>query len=456
VVAADGTYDRGGAFQQARAGVVERLRARRGELVDAIFARMRGEEFDRAGEDDVEYLAGLRAAVVAALEYVLTGIERGETDGSPPTPPVPAVALEQARRAARVGVPLDTVLRRYVVGSALLGEFIMEEADRGERDWIPPTPPAPPIQREALREALRAQAAVLDRLLQAITIEYGDELERAGRSPEQRRAERVRRLLDGGAIEGSELDYELDAWHLGVIAVGARAEQAVRELAAGVDRRCLSVAQDKQSVWAWLGGRERFVVGEIERAVLAAITREEAGQGEEAGQSEQAGQSRKQGQGVLFAIGEPAGGLAGWRLTHRQAQAALTVALRRNGISRNGTPAQGVTFTRYADVALLAGVLKDEALAKALIEIYLSPLEDSRGSGPVLRQTLRAYLDAERSVSSAAIALGVVRKTVESRLHTIEERLGRTLHPCPAELEVALLLDELSSEPHSPEIPIVG
>jgi DNA-binding PucR family transcriptional regulator len=216
------------------------------------------------------------------------------------------------------------------------------------------------------------------------------------------------------------------------------------------------VAQDKQSVWAWLGGRERFVVGEIERAVLAAITREEAGQGEEAGQSEQAGQSRKQGQGVLFAIGEPAGGLAGWRLTHRQAQAALTVALRRNGISRNGTPAQGVTFTRYADVALLAGVLKDEALAKALIEIYLSPLEDSRGSGPVLRQTLRAYLDAERSVSSAAIALGVVRKTVESRLHTIEERLGRTLHPCPAELEVALLLDELSSEPHSPEIPIVG
>jgi len=193
------------------------------------------------------------------------------------------------------------------------------------------------------------------------------------------------------------------------------------------------------------------VVGEIERAVLAAITREEAGQGEEAGQS------RKQGQGVLLAIGEPARGLAGWRQTHRQAQAALVVALRRNGIPRNGIPhTQGVTFTRYADVALLATALKDEALAKALIDIYLAPLEDSRGSGPVLRQTLRAYLAAERSVSSAAVALGVVRKTVESRLRAIEEKLGRTLHPCPAELEVALLLDEISSEPHSPEIPIVG
>jgi hypothetical protein len=38
----------------------------------------------------------------------------------------------------------------------------------------------------------------------------------------------------------------------------------------------------------------------------------------------------------------------------------------------------------------------------------------------------------------------VARKTVASRLRTIEERLGRTLHPCPAELEVALLLDELA------------
>jgi len=39
-------------------------------------------------------------------------------------------ASEQARRAGRIGVSLDTVLRRYVRGSALLGEYVMEEADR--------------------------------------------------------------------------------------------------------------------------------------------------------------------------------------------------------------------------------------------------------------------------------------------------------------------------------------
>ena len=85
-------------------------------------------------------------------------------------------------------------------------------------------------------------------------------------------------------------------------------------------------------------------------------------------------------------------------------------------------------------------------LAGALLDVYIAPLEDVRGGGAVLRETLRAYLAAERSVSSAAAALGVDRKTVESRLRTIEKRLGRSLHPCPAELEVALELDELAAE----------
>jgi hypothetical protein len=48
---------------------------------------------------------------VAAVEYGLQGIERGEGWSGQ----VPAVATEQARRAARVGVSLDTVLVRYVV-----------------------------------------------------------------------------------------------------------------------------------------------------------------------------------------------------------------------------------------------------------------------------------------------------------------------------------------------------
>jgi PucR C-terminal helix-turn-helix domain/GGDEF-like domain len=401
--------------------IVRRLRARRKELEQTIFARVRGDAFPPVGVDDAEYVAGLGAAVGAAVEYVLTGIERGAEGVGP----IPTAVSEQARRAARVGVGLDTVLRRYVVGHALLEEVIMEEPARGEDDSIPP------IQREALREALRTQASVLDRLLVAITSEYRDELERAGRSPEQRRYERVRRLLDGKTIERSELDYDLDAWHLGVIAVGEGATRTVRELAKGVNRRLLSVAHEQQSVWAWLSGRDSCVFGDVERVLGMGSHPPADGIGSHPP--------------VVLAFGEPAQGLAGWRLTHRQAQAALVVALRRPR-----------PFTRYADVALLAAALKDDALASALLDTYLAPLDDHRGGGTVLRETLRAYLAAEQNISSAAASLGVVWNTVKNRLQTIEAMLGRTLHPCPAELEVALQLDELGVPTAVPEASNTG
>jgi hypothetical protein len=387
-----------GSVGDARAEVVRRLRARLPELLEVVFARVRDGAFAGVGEQDAEYLAGLRATVVAVVEYLLEELGRGE--GRPG--PIPVVAVEQARRAARVGVSLDTVLRRYVVGSALLGEFIMEEADRSD----------PPGAHGGMRRALRAQAVVLDRLLQAITVEYGEELARAERSPEQRRYERVRSLLDGGTPEGSGLGYELGGWHLGLIAGGAGAAETVRELAESLDRRLLSVEHGQDSVWAWLGGRERFTEQELEWIV--------AGTG--------------LGGGVVLALGEPNRDLGGWRLTHRQAQAALQVALRRP---------EPTGATRYADIALLAFALSDEALAASLIDIYLSPLDAQRGGGVVSRETLRAYLNAGRSASSAAAALGVVRSTVENRLRMVEESLGRPLSACLAELEVALRLEEL-------------
>jgi hypothetical protein len=262
---------------------------------------------------------------------------------------------------------------------------------------------------------LREQALALGRLIEDIAEECQDGSACVGRSPEHRHAERVGRLLDGGTGELSGFDYELDVWHLGAIAVGERAGEAVGKLAAGIGRRLLCVSQGERCVWAWFGGRERLASVDVERAIVGID-----------------GIGSHLPAGVVFAVGEPARGLEGWRLTHRQAQAAFVVALRHPRIC-----------TRYADVALLAAALKDEALAQALSDIYLLPLDDAHSRGQVLRRTLRAYLAAERSVSSAAAALGVARKTVESRLRTIEERLGRTLHPCPAELEVALLLDEL-------------
>jgi AcrR family transcriptional regulator len=156
--------------REAQIALVRRLRARRAEIDDAIFTRVSNQWFDQAGSEDPEYVAGLRAAGVAALDYVLDGIERLGAS----LEPVPVAALEQARRAARRGVGLDTVLRRYLAGYAVLQGFVMQEAGHDERDLIRPT------EASALREVLQRLSALVDRLIAAVSSAYGKEVKRSG------------------------------------------------------------------------------------------------------------------------------------------------------------------------------------------------------------------------------------------------------------------------------------
>jgi hypothetical protein len=384
------------------------LYARREEIEEAIFARVRGLVFEPVGERDMEYLDGLRATVAVAVGYGLSGIEGGD----PGSVVVPGEVLAQARLAARSGISLDTVLRRYIAGNALLWDYIMQEATRAELAG----------EGEGLREMLRAQSSLFDELVIVVARAHTSELQRTNGSGELRLEEQVRMLLAGRPVELAGFGYELDGEHLGMIATGSGCEKVLGDLADALGCRLLCVPQGRETVWAWLGGGYTLQTGELERALAPqASTPEDSARG-------------GGGRGVMFAVGEPAQGLGGWRLTHHQAQAALLVARRRRR-----------RLTRYGDVALLAAALNDDTLARSLIGLYLSPLEDSRNNGAVLRKTLRAYLGAECNATSAAAALGVVRRTVENRLRIAEERLGRSLHPCPAELEVALELEGLDA-----------
>ncbi len=351
------------------------------------------EELAEAVEgDDPEYRAGLRATVAEAFDYALLGIEGGEEwQGA-----IPAAAAAQARRAARNGTGLDTVLRRYAAGDRLVGEFIMDEAAG--------------LPSEAMREVMRTHGPHVDRLMAAVAAEYMDELELIRRSPAQRKAELVQRLLAGdGSTESAALGYEFDAWHLGLIVTGPRPDVAARTLAAGLARHPLVVARGNDSAWAWLGGGGRLAVAELESYLGAGVLGE-----------------------VSVAAGEPRHGLDGWRLTHHEAKAARQVTMRRSQ-----------PLTRASDVVLLAAVLRDEMLARSLRETYLAPLDERGDSGPVLRETLRAYFNAGFNAATAAAALQVDRHTVQRRLRKVEEALGRLLDTCHAEIEVALQLEEL-------------
>lgn len=377
-----------------RVELVARLRRRLPEIEDAIFARVRTLS-EAAGEEDPDYVAGLRATITESLDFGLVHIENGEDW----TGPIPSTAAQQARRSARSGVRLDTVLRRYAAGDRLLGDFIMDEADR--------------FPSKALRNVLRTHGPQADRLMAAVATEYMDEVARMKRSPTQRLAEQVQRLIAGESpVDAGGLKYTFDAWHLGMIVKGAKAETGVRALAAGLDSQALVVPRGSGIVWAWLGARQPLAVPDLERLLSKGV----------------AGDS-------LVAVGEPRMGIDGWRLTHREAQAAQEVMLRK--------PQR---LTRACDVILLAAVLRDDALAKSLFESYLAPLEGHGDSGAVLRETLRAYFSAGLNAATAAAALAVDRHTVQRRLRKVEEALGRLLPDCHAELVVALSLDELDPD----------
>lgn len=375
--------------------LAERLEAHRDEIEQALLTRVCSIE-DPTPIRDPDYLRGLNGAVHAGAAYGLAAVGAGR-DGLASIPPE---LLAQARRAAFAGVGLDTILRRYVAGHTLLDHFIAREADAMDGGHV------------LGRQALRTQAALLDRLIGAVAAEYNAERVAQARSSRRHPIECVRRLLDGELVDAGELAYDLSVWHVGVVATGPGAETALRRLAGRLDRRLLAVPVADDLVWAWLGGLRRPNLEQMEPSGADELDT-----------------------GVCVGVGEPARSLDGWRLTHRQAVAALPVARRRPG-----------ALTRYGEVALLASMLQDEVLVKSLECLYLAPLTAERDGGESLRKTLRAYFDADLNSSSASAALGITRQTVNNRLRVVERLIGRPLRACGTEVKAALRLEKYRSD----------
>lgn len=317
---------------QSRAALQARLQARLPEIEETILTRAHAVASPSSGED-AEYLEGLRAAVSAAVRYCLLGIERGEERAGP----LPAPMVSQARQAARNRVGLETVLRRYFAGYTVLGDFLVQEARAA----------SVPVEPSTLHRAQKEFAVLFDRIVASVSVEYRQEAEQSLRPREERTTMRVKRLLAGEPLDTSEFDYDFDAHHLGLIATGSGAQELLRELASRLDSRLLLVQGDERTIWAWLGARQS-----PDPAALCDLP------------------STSWPQQTSLVVGEPAQGLCGWRLTHRQAKAALSVALRR--------PQR---LTRFADVALLAAILRDDELREFFTETYLAPLGAERDGG---------------------------------------------------------------------------
>lgn len=375
--------------------ILDGLRARRSELETAIVVRVRAIA-DLTETADPAYLVGFGPAVSAALDYGFSGLASGDI------PSVPVALLGQARLAARNDVSLDTVLRRYCVGNSVFSDALVEEAEAAK------------CPRSELKRCLSLQASSFDHLIATVSEEHRREQIDRGNSREVRRARKVERLLDGDLVATSELFYDFKGHHLALIAFGPDVSELFRKLALSFGCGLLLARPDEQTTWGWLCSRRAISVDELETRLPGALPCD-----------------------VLLTVGEPAQNVAGWRLSHRQASAALHVGLR--GPSR---------LVRYSNVALVASMIQDDLLTTSLRKLFLDPLTEGREDGEVAFETLRAYFAAERNVSSAAAALGISRQSVTKRLRTIEAALDRTINSCGVELDLALRLEELDAPLH--------
>jgi hypothetical protein len=382
--------------EAARRRIGERLRARQDEIVEAVLGHV--ETISDREQEGVLHPAALGRAVAENVEVGLHQLEHGIRSEDR----MVEVALRQARLAARNGVSSDTVLRRYAAGERLLADFVVQEADD--------------VAGAILHRILSRQRQQVDRVCKAIAAAHRREREALGSSPPARLEQQVVRLLAGDpSVDVARLDYPFEGWHVAMLMIGSSGEERARAIAAALGRRLLAVCRPEGISWAWVGGRERPSHTELQAAVEAHAN------------------------GVSIGLGEPRRALEGWRQTHQEARAAFEVMRRR--------PQK---LTRARDILLLAAVMRDETLARSLLETYMAPLDRYGSSAGALRETLRAYLEVGGNAVTAAAALGVDRHTVHRRLRKAEEAIGGPLHGCYGELEVALELDRLQ-EPEAAE-----
>jgi hypothetical protein len=375
-----------------RTALAARLQERRPEIEKTILSAIT--ESANLGGDIVR--AGLRVALADALDRALEEVETGGGQGERASDfELPPSLFRQVRLAARSGVGLDTTLRRFVAAGATLGEFVLQEA-RALPDF-------------ALATLQREQGVLLDRTLATVAEIY--------RRVEQERgpanislAERIQRILAGDPEAAEGYSYPFGGWHLAAIARGSGAENALRSIAAESDLTLLALPREGELIWAWFGGHGRINAVGLLRIASGLLP-----------------------ENVSLVTGESHRGLDGWRLSHREARAALRVMLLRPG-----------KVIQSSSVILLSALLGNSVLTELIRDIYLRPLE-AGDAGVRMRRTLRAYIDTGFNAASTSATLGIDRSTVQRHLRRAEELLGRHLNSCIAELKLALELEDLDS-----------
>lgn len=381
--------------------------------VDALVANVL-EEIVRALPDLARDPRGrelLASTVRDTIAAGLTVVSRGEpaTEVAPPQ-----AGLEMARRLAQQNFPITAMLRAYRLGQAAFQQELITRVVASRAD-------AEEIASAAM--ALTAVAFnIVDLISEQVVAAYQAERDDWMRQRNAVRLARINALLasrtpDAGDTE-TALGYGLDGHHLAVVFwCGPDVDESHRlntlerlvprvAAAIGNPRPALVVAPDAATLWAWFPTPAPSVPAITE--VLAPVPE------------------------VFAAVGDPAAGLAGFRLSHQRARQAQAIALAADPEHR----LQVTAGSLLGPLTLLA--LAPESAAD-WVQSVLGELAEDDEAHARTRETLWAYLSSGGSLATAAAELHLHKNTIQYRIRKAEEARGRSLQEGRLEVEVALL-----------------
>ena len=360
---------------------------------------------------DARLMDLLEAAATENVSAVMHAIALGTRIDSVDAP---QAGVEHARILAQREVPITVLLRAYRLGQTRFVEGVLEQAREMGAD-----PGAGTLG------LVRAVSVYIDRISDQVAHAYEQERELWVGSKAALRQHWVGQLLSAEQhpdLPQAEraLRYRLDGWHVAVEAwidethdhtnvVGYfdRAAAAIRR-AANVRIDHLSVPTDAFQVRMW------FPVSETWRCDSQALSEALVSAGSP----------------VRLAIGDKRQGVAGFRASAQSARRVKSLAL-----STRSEPRVVLCHSEVAAVALLT---EDPVELQAFVQATLGDLASPDPRCEDLRETLLAYLEANRSYHLAASRLHVHRNTVHYRVQQAMEQVDPELGTDTFALQMAL------------------
>lgn len=383
-------------------------------LTDALHTHLSEEITPLQGDQPLLDL--LHASIESNLETVVHLLRYGIPVSDVSTP---SAAEEYARRLAQRGISSTALVRAYRLGQHQIAMWACDELGRRESD--------PAVAMITLRSFLEITLGYIDSISEQVVQEYEVERERWLSNRNSVRVAMAEELLGGAqvdpAVAEQALGYRLRQHHVGVVLWSADVRMSASDLgrferflvavtrAVGGEGAPLFLPRDRAIAWGWvpLGRSGAELPDEVLRA-----------------EAERAG-------GVRVAVGTPAAGAAGFRITHLEAERARQVSIAAAEAAR--------PVTSYADpqVRTAALLAADPEGTRRLVGKALGALAVPTEAAERLRDTLLAFLEEKGSYLATAERVHLHKNTVKYRVDKAVEERGRPLDEDRLELELALV-----------------